>query len=510
MDTAINSTSLNHNFHWFDKFLAGLCIFFGLFMIAGMGSSTAAAVRSTDASIGLLKRDTSFYFKNLDKIAQLTSPVSVNAQFAVAIVANFDQLIKEAAILTFKFILQKIVSLLISSLRGILDGLLTNIKTWIKTLSGLLDSVKSFLSAIAIKVFATQECTARTSAQVVSGIFGVSVSQIDSDLENECSKGSKRDSGDRVSVDKNPLSDYTIADNFTRSDFDTVKNSVSNLRLSSLVKNATIEVYPSNQLDETTLSDKGQSTQTVSKVPTTKEIESKVEEISNSIAYYKCANIGQSKGYTYQSTTTYNPKCVLDTVTVSTAVRQILAEDTAAFQNAKTNVTNAAPADCKLNGYIGSTPKSTDSSGNLNYKPLFSDYVPTASFSAGAVSYSSTYSINTLTAEQCNNSNQFNTLQTSVSTQVAASKGDKSADTPLDIALQAVLDATLNDLITSVNNILNDFVAKVFTLVIKVVTKFLGSLPGGEFLSSSLTSSLTNASNDIKNKITDGLNALRK
>jgi hypothetical protein len=504
MEATIPSTIIRSKFHWFDILLAGLCIFFGLFMIAGLGTSSSVSVRNVDASLGLLKRETPFYFKNLDKIARLTSPINTNAQFAVAIIGDVVSVLREIAILAFKFILKKILGALLSSLRNIMGDLLSSVKTWVKTLSGLLDSVKSFLSALAIKVFAVQECSSKRSADIVSGILGVSIDEADPDLASKCQAGSSgaADIGVQVTVPN-----YNIIENLTRDDLSTINNSMSNIRASSLLSDVGTGIYPANQSDSSSTTDKGQNTQTTSKVLSQREIATKVDELSNTLGYIKCARITPVKGYSYSSLTAYNLDCTEATITSAQAINQTLAEDKAALQTAKTNINTTAPSDCKQNGFITGTSKTANPS-TLAYTP-FGDPTSGASFAASAVKYSATFAVNTLTAEQCNNSNQFNTLQTSVETQVSASKSSDQSNTGLDGALQSVVSETVDSLVNEITNILNDFVQKVFQLVIKLVTQFVDSLPGGEFLSSSLTSSLSNSRDEIQNKITESLNQIR-
>jgi hypothetical protein len=507
MDSLLPSTTTKSKFHWFDIFLAGLCIFFSLFMIAGMGTSTSTVVRNTDASLGLLKRDVPFYFKNIEKIARLTNPINTNAQFVVSVAFDFAAALREIAILAFKFILKKILGFLLSSLRTILGDLLSSVKTWVKTLSGLLDSVKSFISALAIKVYAVQECSSKRSADVVSGIFGVSVSEADPDLASKCASGSGYNTSP---IDINVgIGDEKIVNDLTRSQLNTFSNGLANLRVSSLLSDVAQATYPSNQLGATPSAGKGQNTTVASSVLAERELAAKTDELANSIGYIKCARITPVKGYSYSSLTSYNPDCSEATISAAEAINQVRSQDKAALQSAKTNINTTAPSDCKQNGFITAAPGANNATSGLAYTALSNKIADVSSFAAGAVSYSSTFAVNTLTAEQCNNSNQFNALQTSIPTQVSASKDDSNVAGSLDSALQGAFDETVNALVNEITNILNDFVQKVFKLVIDLVVSFVDSLPGGEFLSSSLTSSLSNSRDDIRNKITQTLNEIR-
>ncbi|MBC7471754.1 MAG: hypothetical protein H7196_00610 [candidate division SR1 bacterium] len=513
MDTAISPIIISSKFHWFDQFLAILCIFFGLFMVAGTASSTSVTIRNADASLGILKRDVPFYIKNIEKIARLTNPINVNAQFAVAIVADFDKNIKEILILAFKFVLKSIVKIFLDSLRGVMNKLLVSIKTWVKTLSGLLDSIKSTISALAIKVYATQECSGRKSLDVVGEIFGFnfSISKADTNLNRNCANGSQNIANSTSSnADSNGSNLNADFGDLTQSDIETVTDLVANYRLSSMLSKSTMDFYPSNAVDEGDSLDKGQSTQTISSVPSKQELATSRDEITNTMGILMCNKIVQpSTGYGYFSGNAYVSECTMATINAGEALDQAVAGDDAVVQTAMDNLKNSAPSDCKLNAYVGNTPKSKDQNGNFNFSPL-SDYLPSGSFADGAVTFSSTYSVNVPNLEQCQSANRFSAVQTNVQTQVAASsKTAEPVDSSLDGALQGAFQETLNGLIDSVGQILNDFVSKVFTIVINVVTKFLGSLPGGEFLSASLTSSISNFKDETRNKITDTLNGLK-
>jgi hypothetical protein len=505
METTMPTTLIKSKFHWFDIFLASLCILLGMFTLAGMGSATSTTVRNIDASIGILKRETPFYIKNLDKIARLTNPINANAQFVVAIAVDFALILREVLILAFKFILKKILAFLLSSLRGVFDGLLSSVKTWVKTLSGLLDSVKSFLSALAIKVYAVEECSARTSAGIVAGLFGASEAEVDPEVNRKCAEGSKVNS---ISVTTPGIPDEFYVDNLTRNDYNNISNAVSNLRVESLISEVSTGIYPANQLEDGVQSDKSQNTQSLNGVTNKKQILSKASEIANSIGYIKCSKAPAEKGYSYNSISSYNPYCTEATSNAGQELLQVINLDTADLQFAKANISNAAPANCKSNGFISSTAKGNDSAGSLSYTTA-DGLFQSESFAASAVNYSGTYAINTLTSEQCDSANQFGALQTTVSTEVGASQQPDNVNSSIEGALQTVLNDAINDLIAGITKIINDFVQKVFQLVVTLVTKFVSSLPGGDFLSSSLTSSLSNSRDDIQNKITDGLNALR-
>lgn len=514
MDTTTSPAINASKFHWFDQFLAILCIFFGLFMVAGMASSTSATVRNADASLGLLKREVPFYMKNIEKIARLTNPINVNAQFAVAVVEDFSARIREILVLAFKFVLKSIVKIFLDSLRGVMNKLLVSIKTWVKTLSGLLDSVKSTISALGIKVYATQECSGRKSVDVVGGIFGIEIpiSKTDPNLSKNCANGSKNVGNPSEPVENNDnLTPVEGFGDLTQSDIDAIVDSVANYRLSSILSKSTIDFYPSSGVNEgESPSDKGQSTQTISSIPTKEELAASRNETANVIGILMCDKAGEtSEGLGYSSIAAYDSECTIATINAGEALDQVTAEDTTAVQTATENLKSAAPSNCQLNAYTGSTAKSTDNGGNFNFSP-FSNYLLVESFASAAVDFSSTYSVRTLTLEECENANQFNAVQTNVQSQVtASSKSGEPVDSSLDGALQGAFQETLNGLIDSVGQILNDFVTKVFTIVINVVTKFLGSLPGGEFLSASLTSSISNFRDEVRNKVTDTLNGLK-
>jgi hypothetical protein len=508
MNAAVSSNIIISKFHWFDRLLAGICILFGLFMIAGMGAASTVSVRSIDASLGLLTKETPFYFKNLEKITKLVKGIDANAQFIVTIGLDLDKAIKEVLILAFKFILRSIIKALLGSLRGVMDKLIGSIKTWTKTLSGLLDSTKSFFAALALKVFANQECLGFNSVDVVSDILGFSVSKNGSAVRQSCNNGSN--AGISVSVTKGNIDpdaygEY-LDDNLRVETFNSLTDSVGNLRAYSLLYDEAVQLTPGTYAEETTgTSDKGQNTQSLAKIPSKQELKTKKNEIANAIGIIACSKKVAKDNYDYSDWNYYNPECTTASINAVEKIDSAIASDKTAMVQAKNNQITAAPGNCKFGGFMSDTKKN----GGSGFQAFSSSSTSTSSsWIASSIEFASQYSLNTVNAEQCD-VKQIDAVQANTQSQVAANNAPSNVDSSLDGGLQAALSAGIEDLVNGLTKVLNDFVKSVFQLVINLVEKFFASLPGGEFLSESLTSSLTNSRDDIQNKIAEGLNALR-
>jgi hypothetical protein len=515
MDTTISSHIITSKFHWFDRFLAALCIIFGLFMVAGMGTSASVVVRNIDASLGLLRRETPYYFKNIEKINFLTQSINANAQFGVAIIKNLDLDLKEILILAFKFVLKKIVAFLLSSLRGILNNLLSSIRTWINTLSGLLDSVKSFLSALAMKVYSLMECVVKKSEDVVSGIFGLSFSKVNSALGSSCGSGSGSARGATFLSGLGKI----FSNGTTGADLQTIVNSVENFRLSSLLNYANQELIPGSQPGEAP-KESGTNVASTNYVVGSADLQIKQKEISDAIGIMGCDTSAAPTAVSaldFRSWSAYNASCTDISFTANNALTKAVSLDQSSFDKAKKNTVDAAPADCKFTGFLSDTPTAiaataanNTTGGGLNYSGLTTNFAETESFSANTVSFTKDFDTKILTAEQCKSADALPATLNNQQTQVQTSqKSSEPVDSSLDGALNAALNDAVNSLIEGITTILNDFVKQVFQLVIQLVNKFVASLPGGEFLSQSLTNTLSTAQTNITNSITKGLNALK-
>ena len=533
MDSTATSNLIISKYHWFDRFLAGLCILFGLFMIAGMGATTSVSVRTIDASMGLLTKEVSYFAKNINKITRLMGSIDTSAQFAVAIVADFAKIVSEIAILAFKTILQAIVKSMLASLGAALNSFLSGIKSWIKTLSALLDTVKSFLSAIAMKVFALGECNINRSADVISGFLGVSQTKANSATSNACGGkeptaptggGEESSKGGDFAVTgsdaSNALEPILTANGITAADAQGLTNALSSLRISIMLSHVNNQSFVNNSGSGKGASDGGNST-AKSKITLSKsEIDTKKADLAYAMAISACDTSKSSTPITSvldpRSYTVFNSECTQKTAEASEQISRVTAADIEYYDKAEKNAIQSAPPACGFQGYTSPTKATkyeggdaTTGSPSLKYDAL-SNVIPISpSFSATAIDFAAGFNASVVSNDQCDSAKQSDTILASANTQVAANNKPQNVDSAAEGAIQALLQSTIDSLINGIQLLFTNFINEVFTLAVEVVNKFTSSLPGGEFLSSSLTGALNSANTDAQNTITRGLNSLK-
>ena len=518
MDSTATSNLIISKYHWFDRFLAGLCILLSLFMIVGMGATTSVSVRKIDASMGLLTKEVSYFAKNINKISRLMGSVEVSAQFAVAVVADFARLVEQAAMAAFKQILQAIVKSMLSTLSQALNGLLSGIKGWIKTLSGLLDTVKSFLSAVAMKVYALGECNVNRSVDVVSDVLGVKLPKIDSATTRAC--GGEEDlEGQEFTAAPD---DLLISNGTTFGDLQATTNAFASLRISNMLSHVAKQSFVNNSGSGKGASDAGNSTKKTKVTLTQGEIDTKKSDLAYTIGILACDTSKSSSQITSaldpRSYTVFNAECTQKTAEASEQISRVTAADIAAYDKAESNAILAAPQSCGFQGYISETPATkkiptsndlSKSEINFSFDGLEPSNTNSKSFAANSVLFSQGFNTSVVNNDQCQAAIQVNTVSDNSQAQISANNKPTNVDSPVEAVVQALLDSTIKDLTNGIELAVRNFVNDVFTLAIEVVNKFTASLPGGEFLSSSLTGALNRANLDAQNNITRGLNALK-
>jgi hypothetical protein len=489
---------------WFDRLLSVFILFLALFTIAGPGAANTAMIRQLDTSIGLIASKTPYVVKNFEKIITLGSINAEAATIVTNVLNNVSETIFRALDIAWRKALSVLIKKFVDSIFGLFTKMISAIESWIDTLGALKDTVKSFFGALAMKVYALQECLVNKSSEIVSGLFGFSVSKEKQSTQDSCNQGSggNEDFSKRgdFNLEGGTLSAYT---NVSLGDMQQIANSVSNIRVGSLLNFFSQQIVPGTESKEGSSSDKGTNTQTVSGAPTQNQLESQINDASNTIAIAKqssstaSANNAPSQlGSGPNALSNLRPGQVIEAAKAKQEIKRVIAQDTSAAQVAKQNVVDAAPADCKFDNFIADT-----GSADYNFSPI--EGFPTSStFSAGSgsdfklsnatavVGQANAFDINVLTAEQCKSAERISFTQTATQAQQGQS-GENGFD----------IDTLIDTLTKTLTEMINNLISKVFNMLLSVVTKFLGSLPGGDFLSQAFTEAFSGVASAVQNGV---------
>ncbi len=493
---------------FFDRFLAALIMFFGLFMLVGSGAAHSSMIRNLDGTLGLLQRSTPSLITNFEKILSLGS-VSAEAAVTVSnILSNTAALIAKAIETAFRKALSLLIKKFVDSVLGLFNKIISAIESWIDTLGALKDTVKSFFSALAMKVYALQECLVNKSSEIISNLVGgFTTPKENQSTQSACNTGSGGNAGSFANSGDFNIegADYAPNSSISFGNLQGLSNALSNIRVSSILNLYAQEVIPSTQAKEGESGGKGANTQQIANVDSQAQIETKINDTANTIAIAKAANAqtgsDQSKepslGQGPKSLTLFNAAVPEYAAQAKEKIKQVVAQDAVAAQIGKKNVVDAAPADCKFENFI---TDSGDSAPDYNVSnvagltlPSETDYGnPDFSYSnaTATVASASSFDVNVLTAEQCKSAERVSFTQTA-----AAKDSGSGGDEGFDIG------AIIDSLTKVVTDLINNLISKVFNMLISTVTKFLGSIPGGEFLSQAFTEAFGGAATAIQSGV---------
>jgi hypothetical protein len=493
---------------FFDRFLAGLIMFFGLFMLAGTGAAHSSMIRNLDGTLGLLQRSTPTLITNIEKILSFGSVSAEAATTVLNILANTAALIAKAIATAFQKALSLLIKKFVDSVLGLFNKIISAIESWIDTLGALKDTVKSFFSALAMKVYALQECLVNKSSDIISNLVGgFTTPKENQSTQGACNTGS---SGNASAFANNgdfniQGADYAPNSSISLGNLQGISNALSNIRVSSILNLYAQEVVPSTQTKEEGQAGKGGNTQQIANVDTQAQIETKINDTSNTIAIAKAANatVGsdQSKepslGQGPKSLTVFNAAVPEYAAQAKEKIKQVVAQDAVAAQIGKKNVVDAAPADCKFENFItdsgASAPdyKVENVAGfTLPEQTNFADPGYSYSNATATIASASSFDVNVLTAEQCKSAERVSFTQTA-----AQAEQGKGGDDGFDIG------PIIDSLTKTLTDLINNLISKVFNMLISTVTKFLGSIPGGEFLSQAFTEAFGGASSAIQSGV---------
>jgi hypothetical protein len=509
-------TQIRPSTTWFDRLLAGIIMFFAFFMIAGPGAANTSMIRELDASLGLIQRKTPYVVKNLGKILSFGSINAEAATTVLDVLRNTAASIEKAIRVAWNKSLSILIKKFVDSIFGLFNKIVGAIESWIDTLGALKDTVKSFFSALAMKVYALQECLVNKSSEVVSGLFGFDVPKENQGTQDACNQGSSGGSSFSTAGDFNiEGADFAPNSDVSFGDLQQITNAISDIRLGNLINFYSQQVVPGTEEKQGAASDKGSSTQNISGVVSKSQLEEKIDTVANTIAATQVA-AGEkgsnpedlSLGSGPASITNYRPDGVVKAAEAKQEIKKVLAQDQVAAVIAQQNTIEAAPADCKFNNFISETGAS---SGDVSYAPSNLNIASIEGYNAGfnpgsgtdfnfsnsanIVGQAANFDVNVLTAEQCKSAERISFTQTS-----AQAETGKTPEEGFSI------DSLIDGLTQTLTDLVNNLISKVFNMLIGVVTKFLGSLPGGEFLSQAFTEALSGTSSAVQQGVTQIFN----
>jgi hypothetical protein len=500
-----SSALLRPSTTWFDRFLSAFILFLALFTIAGPGAANTAMIRQLDTSIGLIASKTPYVIKNFEKIITFGSINAEAATTVLNVLNNVSESIFRALDVAWRKALSVLIKKFVDSIFGLFTKMISAIESWIDTLGALKDTVKSFFGALAMKVYALQECLVNKSSEIVSGLFGFNVSKEKQSTQESCNQGSGGSEDFSKKGDFNIEGGTFAADpSVSLGDMQQIANSVSNIRVGSLLNFFSQQIIPGTESKEGSSSDKGTNTQTVSGAPTQNQLESQINDASNTIATVKQsssnstannapAQLGSGPG----SISNLRPGQVIEAAKAKQEIKRVIAQDAAAAQVAKQNVVDAAPADCKFDNFIADTGSSDTTFVSSNAFVLPQDtFVAgsgtdfTLSNATAVVGQANAFDVNVLTAEQCKSAERISFTQTATQAQQGQS-GENGFD----------IDTLIDTLTKTLTEMINNLISKVFNMLLSVVTKFLGSLPGGEFLSQAFSEAFSGVATAVQNGV---------
>jgi hypothetical protein len=499
------ATLLRPTTTWFDRFLSAFILFLALFTVAGPGAANTAMIRQLDTSIGLIASKTPYFVKNFEKIISFGSVNAEAATVVTNVLNNVSESIFRALDIAWRKALSILIKKFVDTIFGLFTKMISAIESWIDTLGALKDTVKSFFGALAMKVYALQECLVNKSSEIVSGLFGFNVPKEKQSTQNSCDQGSSGIEDFSKKGDFNLESgSFAVDPSVSFGDIQQISNSVSNIRVGSLLNFFSQQIIPGTESKEGSSSDKGTNTQTVSGAPTQNQLESQINDASNTIATVKQStptsnanNASQQLGSGPGSISNLRPGQVIEAAKAKQEIKKVIAQDISAAQVAKQNVVDAAPADCKFDNFISDT-----GSSDTTFSPSDAFVLPQDGFTAGSgadfnlsnatavVGQANSFDVNVLTAEQCKSAERISFTQTATQAQQGQS-GENGFD----------IDKLIETLTKTLTEMINNLITKVFNMLLSVVTKFLGSLPGGEFLSQAFTEAFSGVATAVQDGV---------
>jgi hypothetical protein len=505
-DMTQTATLLRPATTWFDRLLSAFILFLALFTIAGPGAANTAMIRQLDTSIGLIASKTPYVVKNFEKIINFGSVNAEAATTVLNVLNNLSETIFRTIDIAWRKALSVLIKKFVDSIFGLFNKMLGAIESWIDTLGALKDTVKSFFGALAMKVYALQECLVNKSSEVVSSLFGFDTPKEKQSTQDACNQGSSGTTDFSKNGDFNfSGATYGTDPNISLGDIQQISNSISNIRVGSLLNFFSQQIIPGTEEKEGPAKDKGTSTQATSNAPSQNQIESQINDTANTIAVAKQSSptavansaptqLGSGPG----ALSNLRPGQVTEAAKAKQEIKKVIAQDTAAAQVAKQNVVDAAPADCKFDNFISDTGSADYNFSPVNGFPTDSTFIAGSdsnfnlSNATAVVGQANSFDVNVLTAEQCKSAERVSFTQTAAQAQQGQS-GDNGFD----------IDSLIDSLTKTLTDMINNLISKVFNMLLSVVTKFLSSIPGGEFLSQAFSEAFSGISSAVQKSVSE-------
>jgi hypothetical protein len=502
------ATQLRSTTTWFDRLLSAFILFLALFTVTGPGAANTAMIRQLDTSIGLIASKTPYVVKNFEKIITFGSINAEAATTVLNVLNNLSETIFRVIDIAWRKALSVLIKKFVDTIFGLFNKIIGAIESWIDTLGALKDTVKSFFGALAMKVYALQECLVNKSSEVVSSLFGFDAPKEKQSTQDACNQGSSGATDFSKNGDFNfDGATYGIDPNISLGDIQQISNSLSNIRVGNLLNFFSQQIIPGTEEKEGPAKDKGTNTQSVSNIPTASQTEALINNTANTIAAAKqssstsVANNAPSQlGSGPGALSNLRPGQVTEAAKAKQEIKKVIAQDTAAAQIAQKNVVDAAPADCKFDNFISDTGSSdTTFAPSTAFQITPDQFTVSSDFkisnATAVVGQANSFDVNVLTAEQCKSAERISFTQTAAQAQQGQS-GDNGFD----------IDSLIDGLTKTLTDMINNLISKVFNMLLSVVTKFLGSLPGGEFLSQAFSEAFNGVSTAVQNGVSEIFN----